>query len=237
MAPSPRAPQVGLLAAMPSELRALVRAASLRPEQLGALRVQRGRVGSATLIATTTGIGTRRAAEAAERLLDATPLDHLIVVGIAGGVGPTVAIGDVIVPVLVVDGPTGTEYRPAALAGTAPRGVLETSDALVVEPRHLARLVARGVLAVDMETAAIAAVCERRGCPWSVVRAISDRAGDTPSDVLALARPDGSPDLAAAARYVLTRPLRLSALVRLARDAARAARAAAVVAVQACARA
>jgi len=48
-----------------------------------------------------------------------------------------------------------------------------------------------------METSAIAAVCEGRHCPWSVFRAISDRADDGSSDtaVFGLAGPDGRPIL------------------------------------------
>ncbi len=80
-----------------------------------------------------------------------------------------------------------------------------------------------------METAAIAAVCERRGCPWSVFRAVSDRADDGSTDVaiLGLADSNGNPNLAAVARFVLTRPRRIPQLVRLARGASVATRAAA----------
>ena len=45
-----------------------------------------------------------------------------MVVGIAGSVGPTAGIGDIVVPEVVVDGTTGKEYRPAAIDGPAPRG-------------------------------------------------------------------------------------------------------------------
>jgi nucleoside phosphorylase len=38
-----------------------------------------------------------------------------------------------------------------------------------------------------METAAVAEVCEERGVPWSVVRAISDRASDGSVDAEVLA--------------------------------------------------
>jgi hypothetical protein len=86
-----------------------------------------------------------------------------------------------------------------------------------------------------METAAIAAVCERRGCAWSVFRAISDRAGDAAvdSDVLGLAGSDGAADLAALARFLLTRPWRIPGLVRLGRGMRLAANTAASAAVRA----
>ena len=219
---------------MPSELRPLVRAAALHPERFDAVRVYRGRVGHALIVATTTGIGTHAAAQAAEHLLDSERVDHLIVVGIAGGVGSAAAIGDVVVPELVIDGVSGQSYQPAPLAGLRARGLLETSDQFVADPDRVAHLVARGVIAVDMETASIAAVCVRRKCPWSVVRAISDRVGELPIDILGLVKPDGSPNFRAAARYILTHPGRLPALATLARDSGRAARAAARAAVRAC---
>ena len=86
-----------------------------------------------------------------------------------------------------------------------------------------------------METSAVAAVCERRGCPWSVFRAISDRAGDPgiDSEVFGLAGPDGGPNLPAVARFVLTRPWRLPKLARLARDMRNATQVAAAAAVAA----
>jgi adenosylhomocysteine nucleosidase len=227
--------RIAFLAPMPSELRPLVRAASLRPGRLGDLAVQLGRVGDASVVATTTGIGMRAAAEATERLLDVARISHLVVVGIAGGVGATVTIGDVIVPERVVDARNGSEYRPAPLPRTTVRGLLQSSDEFLAGPESVARLAARGVIAVDMETAAIAAVCEQRQCPWSVVRAISDRAGDTPVEVLGLAKADGSPDLVAAARYALAHPWRIPGLAKLGRDAGRAARAAAEAAIRAAA--
>ena len=73
---------------MPSELRPLVRAASLRRAGVVASNLYRGRVGNAAVVATMTGIGTAAAARAANRLLDAEPLDHMIVVGIAGAAVP-----------------------------------------------------------------------------------------------------------------------------------------------------
>ena len=77
-----------------------------------------------------------------------------------------------------------------------------------------------------METAAIAGVCEQRGVPWSAVRAISDLVGVTPGDVIGLANPDGTPNVGAAIKYLVTKPWRIPKLVRLARDSTQAAAAA-----------
>jgi adenosylhomocysteine nucleosidase len=89
-----------------------------------------------------------------------------------------------------------------------------------------------------METAAVAAVCERRGCPWSVFRAISDRADDGAVDaaILGLAGPDGGPNLPALMRFLVTRPWRVPQLARLARGMRLAADRAASAASRALAR-
>jgi nucleoside phosphorylase len=201
------------------ELRPLVRPLSLSRERSGDGAVLSGAVGRVEVVATTTGIGTRAAARTAERVLDSTSIDHLIVVGIAGGIGPSVGIGDLVVPDLVINLSTGTEYRPTLLGCTAPRGTLVTSDELLVNQDEVVRLERQGVIAIDMETAAIAAVCEDRHCPWSVFRGISDRADDGSTDpaVFDLAGPDGGPNWPALARFVLSKPWSVPELVRLAR--------------------
>ena len=63
----------------------------------------------------------------------------------------------------------------------------------------------RGVVSLDMETAAIAKVCDERGVAWSVVRAISDRAGDgtVDAEIAGLTHPDGTANPAAVARYLV----------------------------------
>jgi len=218
---------------MRSELRPLVRPLSLQPVRSDDGSILTGGVGRVEVMATTTGIGTRAAARAAERVLDSTSVDHLIVVGIAGGIGLSVDIGDLVVPDLVVDLLTGTEHRPHLVGSTTPRGTLVTSDELLVDRDVLGRLERQGVVAIDMETAAIAAVCEDRQCPWSVFRAISDRADDGSSDpaVFGLAKPDGGPNWSALARFVMSKPWRVPELARLARGLHLATQAAASGAV------
>jgi nucleoside phosphorylase len=185
-------------------------------------------------------MGMATAAEAARRMLVAADVDHVVVVGIAGGIDDRLAIGEVIRPAIVIDGASGTEYRPRPLDETAdpPSGALHTSDEFIVDPGRLAALRARGVIAMDMETSAVAAVCEERGCPWSVVRAISDRSSDGIADqaVFELAHPDGSPNLRAVARFFVRHPGRIPQLVRLGRDANVATNAAATAARDVCRR-
>jgi len=214
---------------MASELRPVIRLLGLARAPAGPPDLFVGSTGSVELVATRTGIGMRAAARCTEALLAQASPDWVVVVGIAGGIGPEVGIGDLIVPASVRNLETGDTLRPAPLAGPVPRGVLGSRDRLLESPSEARSLQEMGLVAIDMETAAVAGVCDARGCRWSVFRAISDRADDGTTDaaVFGLAAPDGTPDLAAVARFVLRRPARIPQLVRLARGAAIAARVAA----------
>ncbi|HEX9546078.1 MAG TPA: hypothetical protein VF942_02010 [Acidimicrobiales bacterium] len=233
-------PHVALLAPMPSELRPLIRPFHLR-RATGDKDVYEGSLGATRVTAMRTGMGMRSAAGVTERILDRARPDHVIVVGVAGGIDERLAIGDVITPVVVIDGATGNEYRPTdqlrTTTGQPASGALHTSDELIVDAERLADLARRGVIALDMETAAVAAVCQQRGCPWSVFRAISDRVSDgiVDTDIFKLAGPDGSPRMGAVAAFVLRHPGRIGHLARLGRDLQKATTAAAAAAVDGCA--
>jgi adenosylhomocysteine nucleosidase len=219
---------IGLLAPMPSEFQPLVKALGMTRGESG----WTGAIGGVQLFAGKTGIGTKRATDATERLLDRTDADYVMVVGIAGGMGSS-KVGDVFVPEVVVDKATRAEYRATPIGDMHPRGRLVTHDDFDMQPPEHQALVADGFIAVDMETAAVAAVCEKRGVPWSAVRAISDLVGVTPGDVIGLANPDGSPNLGAALTYMITKPWRIPKLVGLAAGARKATTAAAATAARA----
>jgi nucleoside phosphorylase len=234
MAPGDRR-RIALLAPMLSELRPILKRVPEAKSDGGTPATYTGAHGDVELVVTTTSMGTVAAARAAERILDDGPIDHVVVVGIAGGVDPAFAIGDVFVPSAVIDGATGTEYRPHPIGPLEPAGKLSTSDEFIVDQARLDELAAGGVVAVDMETAAIAAVCERRGTPWTVFRAISDRATDGDLEMLNMANPDGSPNFGNSLRYIARRPWKLPFLIGLAKGATKAADAAADAALRACA--
>jgi adenosylhomocysteine nucleosidase len=228
--------RVGVLAPMKSELRSVVKAFALKPGSRNGVSVHTGTVGNADVVATTTGMGTALATRATERLLGLGEFDRVIVVGIAGGVGPSVDIGDVVIPEVVVDGTTGLEYRPAPIDAPAPRGTIVTSDDFVVDPNRLDALIADGVIAVDMETGSVAAACAARGVPWSAVRAISDRAEDGDAEMPGLAHSDGTPNGSAILKYFVRHPGRIPYMLKVGRGSVLAAKNAATTAARACAR-
>jgi hypothetical protein len=199
------------------ELRPLRRRLGLRKTGLG----YTGRIGDRAAIAVITGIGPALADAATARLLDAVDVELVIVVGIAGAVENQTPIGTLVLPQLVISRADGSGYRPMPLGIGDIHGTLCTTDQLLLDPALHADLRAQGVVALDMETAAVAKVCDEHGVPWSVVRAISDRAGDgdVDADILDLTWPDGRPNLSAVARYLVKHPGALPRLIRLANGA------------------
>jgi hypothetical protein len=150
---------IALLCAMPLELRPLRRRLRLRKTELGHV----GRIGDRQVIATASGVGTALARAATARLLDAVDIDWVIVVGIAGAIGNQIPIGTLVFPYLVVDGADGSAHQPTPLRVGTPYGKLWTTDELLLDRAQHAELRLDGVLALDMETAAVAKLCGDRG--------------------------------------------------------------------------
>jgi nucleoside phosphorylase len=224
---------------MPMELRPLVKKLSLQKTQIDGVTVHSGTLGGREVVAIVTGMGTKLATEGTRRVLDAVPIDRVVVVGITGAVENDTPIGTLILPEVVVNSATGTEHRPTALGDGTSHGTMWTTDVLLTDPDHIAALRARGVVSLDMETAAIAEVCEARNIPWSVFRVISDRAtdGSIDEEVFHLSNQDGTPNGQAIARYFLKHPGHIPRMARLAKGAKLATEAAADAAIRACAHA
>ena len=227
-------PRVGMLAPMQCELQPIVRRLALEGE---GSRYDGRTSGGVEVVALLTNIGMANGAKAARRMLE-WGVDHVIVVGIAGGVDTeALTIGDVIVPEVVIGRAMERSFRPTFLGDIVPRGTLSCGDDFITDPAALALMATDGVIAVDMETAAVAEVCEDARVPWSVFRGISDFAGGGLVDdaLFALTNPDGTADRSALARYLEENPDRLAILQRLASDTENATEAAAAAAIAACA--
>jgi adenosylhomocysteine nucleosidase len=208
---------------MVSELRPVVKAGGLRKARVGDLDVHQGTIGGVEVTATLARIGTTLSAEAAERLIAAAAPDHVVVSGIAGGLGAS-KVGDLFVPATVTNHDTGESATATPLGPIAPAGSIVTSGELLTDLAVLDGFVADGFVAIDMETAAIAVVCERHGVPWTAFRGISDLAGDGADPaILGLVDAEGSASPGKALRYLVTHPQRIPELTRLARGSALAA--------------
>jgi adenosylhomocysteine nucleosidase len=226
---------LAFICAMPMELKPLVKKLALRKHRVGGVELHSGMLGGRHVVAGVTGMGTKLATAATERLLDAVVVERVIVFGITGAVENETPIGTLILPEVVVDSATGSEHRPEALGGGTPHGKMWTTDVLNTDLDVVAGLREQGVVSLDMETAAIAQSCERRGIPWSVFRVISDRAtdGSVDEEVFKLSNQDGTPNPRAIIRYFLKHPQRIPRMMQLAKGATLATKTAADAAIRA----
>ena len=229
---------IAFVFAMPMELAPLVRRLALTETQIGGIAAHEGTFGGRGVVALVTGMGTDLATAGTRALLDAVAVRWVLVVGITGALEDEMPIGTLVVPEVVVNSETGREFRPAPLAPGTPAGKMWTTNGLTTRSTDLATLRADGVVALDMETAAIADLCEARAIPWSVFRVISDRASDGTVDeeVFRLSNQDGTPNPEAIERYIAEHPERVPVLAQMAADATLATNAAVEAALEACAR-
>jgi adenosylhomocysteine nucleosidase len=181
-----------------------------------------------------TGIGRQNAEKSAREFLAGgagTPPDLVLTCGFAGGLNPDLKLGEVVFEVF----PGGSRREEAqiesgihseppdvgcheklAAAGARPVKFF-CADRIATTVAEKKKLHAEtGADAVEMESAAIHAVCRERGIPCATVRVISDTAGeDLPLDFNALARPDKNLDFGKLFLAIARSPGKIGALMEL----------------------
>ncbi len=183
-------------------------------EHLG-FEFESGSIEGLPVVVTFTGVGKTNAAAATAMLIEHYRPRAVVMIGIAGAVGPEVGVGDVVVATHVVNhdhgrvtdegweehlirnpadrthNPTRFEAHPAiveALLAASERvtqadrvaehaGVIGSGDAFIASVKKRAELAERlEMLAVDMETSAVAQLCHQQGVPFAAVRVTTDGA-------------------------------------------------------------
>jgi adenosylhomocysteine nucleosidase len=200
-----------------------------------------GRVGASDVTAIHIGMGPARTREATIALLEhglpqVGQVDHVMIAGICGGLDPNLPVGTLINPEILVEHSTGISYRHRPPGDPPLSGKLITTETVSLDAELSRRFFAEGCVAVDMESSAVAEVCEPRGVAWSVYRCIGDRYFDGLLDarLVALTNPDGSPNLAAVEKLLAEEPQVAENLEQLSRDSSRAAELAAGAALRGC---
>jgi adenosylhomocysteine nucleosidase len=221
--------RLAVLAPMQPELKAIVQSFGLKATSGDKVFSHAGRAGSWWVGSLVMGMGPALAREATRRALAAGSIDHVMVIGIAGGLDPALPVGTLMVPERVQLYPDGPVFGTHPIAPRMAAGALMTTDGLFDDEGVWQQIVARGFGAVDMEAAGVAEVCEAAGVDWSVYRGISDRPDEHIVDqaVFSLSKPDGSADPVALAKYLARDPRRAKALAHLNRCMQAAARTAA----------
>ncbi len=212
--------RLGIVVAMPAEARSLTKQ---RLALGGQTEIQEG------ISLHLSGIGPRRARRAAEALVK-KGCTALLSWGTAGGLVPGLSPGSLLLPKRIIaadqtvhDVDPGWHGRMVnRLSGrlkllTEP---LAESPGVLTRPAEKQNLSHRtGAVAVDMESAALAAVAQRAAIPFIAVRAISDDIDlEIPRSFLAAVDEHGRLRPVILLKGLAKRPFELFALIRLGRS-------------------
>ena len=183
---------------------------ALKEEAAPFRKMAAGKTGLSTFIV---GIG-RANAEKSLHTWFATKLPDLVLTcGFAGGLHPDLKLGDVVFELPIANPPLTTRL----LAAGAKPATIYCADRIattVTEKKQLRY--ATSADAVEMESAAIHAVCAEYAIPCATVRVISDTAHeDLPLDFNALAKPDKSIHFGKLFFAIAKSPGKIGALIAL----------------------
>ncbi len=184
-----------------------------------------GRTGNGTLIRVS-GIGPAAATLAARALID-SGASALMTFGLAGGLDPALRAGCVVLPgeILTRDGGrfvTSAAWRERLLALVRPCRDVETGsllsipDAIDSVAGKAAAFHDTGAVAVDMESAAVAAVAADGHLPFVAVRVIVDTASDALPRAVTSASRAGRVHTGRLIMGLVTAPREIAGLLRLA---------------------
>ena len=159
------------------------------------------------------GIGRANAEKSVRKFLAENSPERVLTCGFAGGLNPALKIGDVVFQI----GNRQSAIENELLAAGAKPAKIHCADRIATTVAEKKALRAEtGANVVEMESAAIHAVCVERGIPCATIRVISDTADeDLPLDFNALARPDKSLDFGKLAWAIVKSPGKIGALMQL----------------------
>lgn len=200
---------IAIIVAMDKELRLLIPLLENEEQKtIGDVTFHCGTVSGKNVVAMKCGIGKVNAALAATRLIETFSPDLVINTGVAGGAGGGASIMDVVIGERVAYhdvwcGP-GTEWGQAAGCplyftsaddvvakpclhndDTVKHGLVCSGDIFVDSPAVVEGIKAHfpDVMAVDMESAAIAQACYKKQVPFVCLRVVSDTPGDDENNI------------------------------------------------------
>lgn len=166
-----------------------------------------------------------RAVSAAE--LSASKLEAVVATGLCGALDPNLRENEIIVATDVIDSATGERYAAAPVLSDLAfhTGVLLTRDRVVNASAEKAELAGSGAIAVDMESAGIAAHAKRSRLPFACIKVVSDRADESfDLDFNQMRSEEGRIARGKIGLYALTHPNKVPGLLRLKRRAEGAAK-------------
>lgn len=191
---------------------------ALKEEAAPFRKIAAGKSATAQVEILLTGIGRQNAEKSLREFLATHSPKLVLTCGFAGGLNPELKLGEVI---FELAGPAANDQRLVAdlnIAGAKPAKIF-CADHIATTIAEKKKIRAEtGSDAVEMESAAIHAVCRERGIPCATVRVISDTADeDLPLDFNALSKPDKNLDFGKLAWAIAKSPGKIGALMQLQR--------------------
>jgi adenosylhomocysteine nucleosidase len=193
--------RVAIIAAMPGELKPLVR--GWPSSSRGNIHFWARRNEEEEWIAACAGAGQPAATRAFAAIEDGGPIDLVFSIGWVGALKPDLAPGTAHNVFGVVDARTGERFHCDAGAGNR---WLVTSPIVASQAEKQRLASAYNADLVDMEAAAIARLAQMRGIPFYSIKGVSDGFDDKLPDFNRFIRPDGQFDLTALILFALLRP-------------------------------
>jgi adenosylhomocysteine nucleosidase len=211
--------RVGIIAAMPGELKPLVQ--GWKPLHLPhGEKAWQGNIEGAECIAVCAGMGEAAAGRACAIAVREAPLNTLVSLGWAGALSCGLQPGDAYVVNEVVDGASGEAFptQSPARQGNAPPFKLVTIDhvALAVEKKRLGQ--SYQAVLVDMEAVTVARFARSQGIPFYCLKAVSDTATEVLPDFSRYTDTQGQLQLAALLAHVAIRPRYWPGLARIGKN-------------------
>jgi adenosylhomocysteine nucleosidase len=204
------------------------------------LRGFKGHIGDEEICLVATGIGVAQARESARRALQTLGRPRLVIsTGVAGALAPDLRAGDMVIAdrLLLEESPDSSFVEVARMAPDGERSVRDAlgrtgltiaTGPLLTAGWLLAGVEAKraafgrtGAIAVDMESAVLAAEIAGAGIPFVCVRAVMDEAGD---EIPGAELPDATGHVAPlrAAAYFIRNPAALAGVPATLRKLSRA---------------
>ena len=186
---------------------------ALKEEAAPFHKIAAGRPGIFTLIV---GIGRQNAGKSLRRFLESCSPELVLTCGFAGGLNPELKLGDIIYESGKRKAESGNLEERLLAAGAKPAKIFCADRIATTAMEKWQLCVDTGADAVEMESAAIHAVCAEKNISCVTVRVISDTAHeDLPLDFNALSKPDRSIDFGKLAWAIAKSPGKIGALMKL----------------------
>jgi adenosylhomocysteine nucleosidase len=160
-----------------------------------------------------TGIGRQNAEKSLREFLPTHSPKLVLTCGFAGGLNPELKLGEVVFEPLTLN----TQLSIRLLASGAKPAKIFCADRIATTIAEKKKLRAEtGADAVEMESAAIHAICRERGIACATIRVISDTANeDLPLDFNLLSKPDRNLDFGKLFLAIAKTPGKIGALMQL----------------------